>query len=178
MSYIGKVNYNNDAHLVASTLYGTCATDAADQVKVVTCTSFDKLMTGVTIHVKFTYANTNTSPQLNVNGTGAKNIYKFGTTAPGNTANTSWYAGSIVSFTYDGTYWIMNDHLDDTNTWIANNATTPGYVASPNSTSGLSWDTNTSGVPTWQNKYYFELSANDSLYTVINNMGWVNDVIV
>lgn len=117
MPFVGKITDSaGNTGLIGSTLYGTCATEAATVAKVVTLSDFDKLMNGVTIHVKFTYSNTATSPTLNVNSTGAKSIYKYGTTVPGTTALTSWPAGSIVSFTYDGTSWIMNDYHDDTNT--------------------------------------------------------------
>ena len=117
MSYVGKIpDTSGNTGLVGSTLYGTCATAAATAAKVVTCTDFDQLLTGVTIHVKFTYTNTAATPTLNVNGTGAKNIYKYGTTKPGTTVHTSWNAGSVVSFTYDGSYWQMNDHIDNTDT--------------------------------------------------------------
>lgn len=95
---------------VGSSLYGTCATAAATAAKVVTMAQFDKLKTGVTIHVKFTYSNTVASPTLNVNSTGAKAIMRFGTTAPSTADRTSWHAGAVVSFTYDGTYWQMNDY--------------------------------------------------------------------
>ena len=176
MSYIGKINYNTDSHLVASTLYGTCVTDASTAAKVVVCTNFDKLITGVTIHVKFTYANTVSSPTLNVNDTGAKNIYKFGTTAPGVTSMTSWVAGSVLSFTYDGTAWIMNDHLDDTNTWTQNTATAAGYVTSPNSGTNMGWVTNSSGTPQWLNRWQYDVAQSGDLYTAIYNAGWVSDV--
>lgn len=117
MSYVGKITAGGVSNApIGSTLYGTCDTAGGTAAKVVTCADFDKLLTGVTIHVKFTNSNTVASPTLNVNSTGAKNIYKYGTTAPGTTAATSWQAGSVVSFTYDGSYWQMNDHLDDTNT--------------------------------------------------------------
>lgn len=175
MSYIGKVNYNG-SHLVASTLYGTCVTAASNSEKVVVCESFDQLIQGVTIHVKFTNSNTDTSPTLNVNGTGAKNIYKFGTSRPGNTSNTSWYPGSVVSFTYDGSSWIMNDHLDDTNTWTANNATTSGYVTSPASAANVGWVTNSIGTPQWMDRWKYDVAQSGDLYTAIFNLGWAEDV--
>lgn len=119
MGYVGKVTAGGSTHLVGSTLYGTCATAAATAAKVVTCADFTTLLTGVTIHVKFTYANGVANPTLNVNGTGAKNIYRYGTTAPSTSAASSWQAGAVVTFTYDGTYWIMNDWLNDnTNTLL------------------------------------------------------------
>ena len=116
MGYVGKVTAGSATHLVGSTLYGTCTTGASTAQKDVSCSDFTDLMTGVTIHVKFTNSNTATTPTLKVASTDAKAIYKYGTTKPGTTADTSWPAGAVVSFTYDGTYWIMNDHIDNTNT--------------------------------------------------------------
>ena len=116
MGYIGVVNIDGTPHKVGSTLFGTCATEAATAAKVVTCSDFTELPTGVTIHVKFTYSNTAANPTLNINSKGAKAIYRYGTTVPGTTAETSWNAGAVVSFTYDGTNFIMNDWLN-ASTW-------------------------------------------------------------
>ena len=139
MSYVGKItDTSGNTGLVGSTLYGTCSTGASTAAKVVTCADFDQLLIGVTIHVKFTNSNTASTPTLNVNSTGAKNIYKYGTTKPGTTAATSWYAGSVVSFTYDGSYWQMNDHIDDTNTQtVSSVAGKTGAVTLTNSDVGL-----------------------------------------
>lgn len=122
-TYAGKLNVGGNELPIGSTLYGTCSTGASTAAKVVTCANFDKLLTGVTIHVKFTYSNTNSSPTLNVNSTGAKTIYRYGTTKPGTTAKTSWQAGAVVSFTYDGSYWQMNDWLNDDTTYTASSTT-------------------------------------------------------
>lgn len=136
--YIGKISDGTDARPVASTLYGTCATAAATKAKVVTCADFDTLIAGVTIFVKFTYANTVASPTLKVNTTDAKSIMRYGTTAPGASAALSWNAGSVVAFTYDGTYWQMVGWMNtDTNTWTAlkgattDEAGTAGYCPAP-----------------------------------------------
>ena len=83
--------------------YGTCTTAAATAAKVVTLSGFT-LVDGATIHVKFTNSNTVANPTLNVNNTGAKSIMRYGTTAASTNTATSWLAGAIVSFTYDGTY--------------------------------------------------------------------------
>ena len=109
MGFGSKIRINNTDHSIASSLYGTCTDSAGTVGKTVTCADFDTLITGVTIHVKFTYGNTATNPTLNVNGTGSKAIYSNGTTAPGNTKLKSWYDNTVVSFTYDGTAWCMND---------------------------------------------------------------------
>jgi len=113
MSYVGKVtDYGGTTHLVGSTLYGTCSTQGNVAAKVVVCSDFNKLITGVTIHVKFTYPNTAASPTLNVNSTGAKPIYK-GSSTPAASTDITWPPDSIVSFTYDGTNWVMNDTKDN-----------------------------------------------------------------
>lgn len=123
-TYIGQVALGGDNLPVASTLYGTCATAANTAAKVVTCANFDKLITGVTIYVKFTYSNSVANPTLNVNSTGAKVIYRYGTTAPSTSAATSWQAGSVVAFTYDGTYWQMVG-------WLNNNDMRTAASAAP-----------------------------------------------
>ena len=94
---------------IGSNLYGICNTAANEAAKAVTLDNFDTLLTGVTVHVKFTYGNTAASPTLAVGSTAAAPIYKYGTTVPGTTVAASWAANSMVSFTYDGTAWRMND---------------------------------------------------------------------
>lgn len=130
--YIGKISDGTNTRPVASTLYGTCATAAATAAKAVTCTDFDTLISGVTIFVKFTYTNTAAKPTLNVNDTGAKYIMRYGTTAPSNSAETSWNAGSVVAFTYDGTYWQMVGWLTPALVGATTeNAGTAGYAPAP-----------------------------------------------
>jgi len=93
--------------------YGTCATAAATVAKVVTCSGF-VLETGATVAVKFTYTNTGASPTLNVNGTGAKAIKQYGSTA----ANTyHWRAGEVVLFVYNGSYWELISKSTATTTY-------------------------------------------------------------
>lgn len=115
---------------IASSLYGYCQTGSSTAAKTVSLytgngTTTDgswsagDLFHGLTITVRFRYTNTATNPTLNVNSTGAKRIYKYGTTSPGDTASTSWQANSVISLTYDTLLnssgcWVMNDHLDDT----------------------------------------------------------------
>lgn len=86
--------------------YGTCSTTADTQVKVVVCEEFT-LKTGVSIRVKFTNAQTyNGMSSLNVNSTGDIKVKSNGTV---NAARYCWVAGEVVSFTYDGANWIMED---------------------------------------------------------------------
>ena len=110
-TYVGKIKVDGTNELpVASTLYGTCSTAAGTTIKNVVCANFDKLITGVTIHVKFDNGLAGTSAKIKFNGesdTNAKNLYRNGTTSPSTYA--SWDSGSVVSMTYDGSSWIMND---------------------------------------------------------------------
>ena len=84
--------------------YGVCSTAAATAGKSVTVdfSGTLSLFTGLTVRVKFTNGNTATSPTLSVNGTTAKSIKRYGTTAA-----TTWGAGQIVEFLYDGTNWLI-----------------------------------------------------------------------
>ena len=109
MGYVGNVVSDGETNLVASTLYGSCSTAAATAAKIVECANYDALIAGTTIHVKFIYSNTADEPTLNVNGTGAIPIYTDGVNYPGKTVLTSWQQNSVVSLTYDGTAWRMND---------------------------------------------------------------------
>ena len=115
ISYV-KIASNGTNKAIAASAYGVCETPAATVAKVVDMSGF-VLTEGVTIHVKFTNSNTVANPTLNVNSQGAKAIMRYGTTAPSTSVGTSWAAGSVVSFTYDGTYWQMNDYsMYDTDT--------------------------------------------------------------
>ena len=118
--YIGKIQIGtNDAVPVGSMLYGTCDTAAATAAKVAVLDAFDTLATGITVHIKFTYSNSVANPTLKVGSTDAKSIKRYGTTAVSTTAATSWQAGAIVSFTYDGTNWVMNTGIDSNTTYTA-----------------------------------------------------------
>ena len=88
------------------TFFGSCSTSSSTAAKTVTLagtTSF-ALEAGVMVLVDFTNYNSASSPTLNVNGTGAKSIKNYGSTAP--TAY-SWQSGEVCAFVYDGAYWMM-----------------------------------------------------------------------
>lgn len=90
--------------------YGYCTTGASTVAKTVTVSpAVTELTTGLTIAVKFQYANTGSNPTLNVNGMGAKAIKRYGTTAAGTSAAANWNANSVVMLVYDGTYWQLAD---------------------------------------------------------------------
>lgn len=98
------------AHVLQNGIfYGTCDTGGGTVAKVATVTGVTELKTGLTVAIKFTAANTVANPTLNVNSLGAKAIKRYGTTAPSTSAASSWNANSVVTLTYDGTYWQMHD---------------------------------------------------------------------
>lgn len=131
--YINTVQIDDGSvQNIGSTAYGVCETAAATAAKVVDMTGF-VLTNGATIHVRMTNSNTVANPTLNVNSTGAKKIYRYGTTAPSTSAASSWYAGTVVSFTYDSSLnsnagaWVMNNWLNtdtNTNTMVSQSSTT------------------------------------------------------
>lgn len=72
------------------------------------------LITGVTVHIKFLYKNTATSPTLNVNNTGAKSIVIYGSTTVGTDGyTTGWQDDAIITLTYDGTNWVRNQSFNE-----------------------------------------------------------------
>jgi hypothetical protein len=90
---------------INSGCYATCATAAATQAKVAAVVAGGfALEAGRRVTVKFTNAQTyNGQPTLNVDGTGAKNICRNGTTAG---MRYQWSAGEVVEFVYDGANFI------------------------------------------------------------------------
>ena len=97
------------------THYGTCSTPAGTAAKSASLIgpSTFLLTTGALVFIKFTNANTVANPTLNVDVSGAYPIYRYGTTAAGNSAAASWQAGSTVGFIYDGSAWQMIGWLNN-----------------------------------------------------------------
>jgi hypothetical protein len=95
--------------------FGTCSTAAATAAKTVSITSGTySLAAGLRVTVKFTYANTASTPTLNVNSKGAKNIFHKGAQITSG-ANKALLAG-VCDFVYDGTQWHLVGNYIDTNT--------------------------------------------------------------
>jgi len=67
------------------------------------------LETGAIVRVKFTNSNSIANPTLKVGSADVKPIMRHGTTAASTIANSSWESGSIITFVYDGTNWLMAD---------------------------------------------------------------------
>jgi hypothetical protein len=105
--YLGK-----NANAVNGTFYGVCDTAAGTFAKTVEIDGFPSTLTaGTRVTIKFTYASANTDASnpmtLNVSGTGAYTIYRYGTTLADNGTTTSgWIAGAVQTFTFDGNGWV------------------------------------------------------------------------
>ncbi len=97
-------------------LYATSETAeaAADKAAVIASGTI-ALKAGVTVAVRFIYANTAAAPTLNVNNTGAKAIYTQGV------RYAYWSAGATVVFAYDGSYWRVASEPVYANTAIIGN---------------------------------------------------------
>lgn len=106
-SYIGAVQIDSgDQILIGSTLFGTCATLAATAAKQVTLSSFDQLLQGVTVQVKFTAGNTVASGvTLKVNTTDALPV----------TGNCICEENEVIAFTYENLsgnrYWRSHHNI-------------------------------------------------------------------
>ena len=96
--------------------YAVCNTSGSTVAKTVSITNF-KLVTGVRVFIKFTYAHDSTTKAtLNVNNTGAKSIryngygvfkgYNGGYNSTDKQYPNTGVAGEIVEFIYDGTEWV------------------------------------------------------------------------
>ena len=115
MAYMSKRMTDNGVVPCGSNLFGTCSTAAGTSVKIVDLPDFDVLVAGVTIHVYFANYNYAANVYLQVGSTVAKPMRRNGSSYG------VWDNGSVVSFTYDGSYWRQNDYYNtdsdtDTNT--------------------------------------------------------------
>ena len=124
--------------------YGTCATSASTVAKVVSCTDFSELYNGASIIVRFTYANSASTPTLNVNSTGAKTIRWNGANFP---STQNWTAGAVIEFVYDGTYWNMMGAIkDNAGTGSGGNYYPTAFTWSGGTTSGPTGSLTGSGM--------------------------------
>ena len=120
--------------------FGACSTAAATAAKTVSITTGTfTLETGAKVTVKFTNKNTANSPTLNVNSTGAKNIYHNGAQITSGTNKEMLYG--TVEFVYDGTQWQLIGNYVDTNTAQNQNAFSNVKVGSTTITADTTTDT-------------------------------------
>lgn len=109
---------------VAQNWFATCSTAAGTKDKIATITPATtdfQLKAGVTVNVKFTvnnsYSATAANPiTLNVNGSGAKNIYYANSATPTGTNTTAFGRANYTNtYVYDGTHWVWVSSSADNN---------------------------------------------------------------
>ena len=105
--------------------YGTCATAAATAEKAVTLSNTTgwSLVAGVIVGVKFSNTNTAGTMKLNVNSSGAKQVWFSGAAYTGTDARITGWAGHVTYYMYDGTYWcflnVDNNYINTNTTYSA-----------------------------------------------------------
>ena len=89
----------------ANTWYGISSTSASTQAKTSTIDNF-VLTIGSVVYITFSTANTYTSAKitLNINSTGAKDVY-YNNTVTSSTNTLLWDAGETLTFIYTGSYY-------------------------------------------------------------------------
>lgn len=86
--------------IISSTYYGESTVSKGTQVKTLSISGFS-LKSGIRVIIKFTNGNSAANPQLNINGTGAKNIVYNGT------GKLELLQGVLYDFVYNGTYYVL-----------------------------------------------------------------------
>lgn len=140
--------------------FGTCDSGASADKVVTLSPAPASLTTGMIICVQFNSTNTKSSPTLNVNGLGAKLMYRTSTSAIGTNIATSWPAGSRVLFRYSGSSWSMLSKVD----YQTSTASNTNIIPSTNN----SYDIGSTDYK-WQNLYI--TGGHSSRYIVIDNSG-------
>lgn len=107
--YIGRVQIDGGAERpIGSTLFGICETVATTAAKSIANNSsigqyFKTPMLGITVHIQFTHGNSVASGlTLKLGDADAKPISNPG-------GSCVWQDNTVVTFTYDGTSWVVND---------------------------------------------------------------------
>lgn len=145
MAIARNISINNDTYELEPSkgqrvYVGTCSTAAATNPKVCTVETFPvdgngEPYVGTEIVVKFTATNssTSTTPQLNVNGTGAIRIWYNNAVLASAKSAYAGYANRYLHYVYDGTYWVFMGHSVDNNSTYSNVALGQGYAVQNNS---------------------------------------------
>lgn len=119
--YIDGVAFDGSSNIIH---FGTCSTAAATVEKYVSCTGF-KLVTGARITVYLTVTNTADNIKLNVNGTGAKEVWVSAAKMTASTLKLIQY--NCYTFYYDGNKWLCCHGTDQYYVNQANTTTNANY---------------------------------------------------
>ena len=149
MPTIHTINIDGVEYDVKSTHFAVCSTSAGVAAKTATIQNGNfTLGIGVKVSVKFTNANTASSPSLSINSTATKPI-RYGSSFP---AAQSWIAGQVVEFVFDGTAWQVVGIIKDNNT----NTTYP--ILNSNVDNNGKFLSVVEGNPTWVNSPSVDIS--------------------
>lgn len=107
MRYINGSPFDGSRNVVS---YAVCTTASATTAKTVNISNFS-LVTGAQVRVEFDFPNTASAPTLNVGGTGAKRMSYKGSLITN--SNFTFYITKVYTFTYDGTYWVLEGNWDE-----------------------------------------------------------------
>lgn len=116
--------------------YALCSTagDTAAKTASITAGTFS-LGTGSIVNVKFENINSANSPTLNINSTGAKNIFSNG--AQITTGTNKWLLKGLCTFIYDGTqYHLVGGYIDTDTHYTTHLYAGTGAAANATTTNG------------------------------------------
>ena len=117
-----KYNWDHASGGGAGILHGACSTAASTAAKEVAVSGTFTLTAGTAISVTFTNANTANNPTLNVNSTGAKDMYVNNTKIT--TSLSRYLLEGTVIFIYDGSRWnLIGNYYDSDVSVMQNNST-------------------------------------------------------
>ena len=105
--YLNGVPFDGSANAIN---YAVCSTPASTTAKTVSISRFS-LVTGAQVRVEFDSPNTASAPTLNVGSTGAKRMSYKGSLITN--TNFTFNPTKIYTFTYDGTYWVLEGDWDE-----------------------------------------------------------------
>ena len=105
--YLNGVPFDGSANAIN---YAVCSTPASTTAKAVSISRFS-LVTGAQVRVEFDHPNTASAPTLNVGSTGAKRMSYKGSLITN--TNFTFNPTKIYTFTYDGTYWVLEGDWDE-----------------------------------------------------------------
>ena len=118
--FIGQINIGGDIHLIGSTLFAICDTKditatggSNTKQAALQGSAYFSETTGATIHIKFTYANTETDSTLLKLQIASSSGYTTARPIVNYNGPITWNANSVISFTFDGTNYVINSSAID-----------------------------------------------------------------
>ncbi len=132
----------NDSFYKGNLYIGNCYTAGDVKDKVATVDGYFKLRKGVTVCVKFKNSNTYNATNdnkitLNVNGTGAYNIYYNNASPNGSSTTVFGFSNRYITYVFDGGSWVWQSQSHDNDTTYSPQSLGSGYgtCSTPTSTS-------------------------------------------